>query len=269
MSETVPHGVPQGAVCANHVESPAIATCQRCGTFLCSSCLVTGPHGNLCVACAPKIGRTPWEDRARIGFFQAWLQTAKGTLLDPSAFFRLEPVDMGYGSAILWAMLNAFVGGFFALVWGLVQSAIGMSLSSQNPMLGKVLGAGGENIVFQVAGFLLAPLIIVVTLFILSWISHAFLAMFGGANRSFDTTFRTLAYCSTTQLFQVVPVLGMMVAVVWNVVIEIQGLAAAHGTSTGKAAAAVLVPFCLLVGCAAGLMFALFYMLGETFAPGW
>jgi len=267
VTEIVPQGVPQGAVCATHVDAPAVATCRRCGTFVCAACVVAGPLGTMCGACAPKIGRTPWEERAQIGWFAAWTRTAKATLLDPTGFFRTHPADFGYGSPVLWAMLNALIGGFFSMLWGLAQTAIGMSLAGSNPMVGAMLGGGGENLVITVATFLLAPLIVVVSLFVMAGITHACLAMVGGANRSFDTTFRTLAYCQTTQLFQVVPILGPLAAFVWNIVIEIQGLAAAHGTSTGKAAAAIVIPLCVLGGCAIALVVALVSMGGMAGFP--
>lgn len=60
LDETLPSGViPDGAVCPVH-EGPAVAICERCGTFLCAKCgsLGTPP---LCEDC---IGR-PEESRPR------------------------------------------------------------------------------------------------------------------------------------------------------------------------------------------------------------
>jgi hypothetical protein len=54
----------------------------------------------------------------------------------------------------------------------------------------------------------------------------------------------------------VIPFLGGLIGAVWALVITIIGLAQAHGTSGGRAAAAVLVPLgvcCLAVLALAGL----------------
>jgi len=267
VSEGVPHGVPQGAVCANHLETQAVATCQRCGTFVCGVCLVATPAGNFCPSCAPKVLRTPWEERSRIGWVKAFLETAKGTLFEPGRFFRLDPVDMGYGSPILWAMLCALIGGAFALVWGIAQTAIGIGIARENPVLGGYLGAGGENVIFQVFAFLASPILVVISLFIMGGLTHLCLMMVGGANRGFDTTLRVFAYCQTTQLLAIVPLLGPFIGFFWQIVISIEGLRTSHETTLGKAAAAVLIPVAALGACAIGLIVGFIYLLGESFGP--
>lgn len=268
MSEGVPHSVPQGAVCANHLDAQAVATCQRCGTFVCEACVVRGAAGTFCPACAPKVNRTPWEERSRIGWISAFGQTVQGTLLAPRRFFRLEPVDMGYGSAVLWAIVCSLIGGAFALAWGVVQAAIGLGLADQNPLLGTYLGAGGESLVLAFIQFLASPIIVVVAVLVMSGLTHLCLMMVGGAKRGFDTTFRTFAYCETTQLFAVVPLAGAFLAFFWNLVITINGLATAHETTVGKAAAAVLIPVGVLGLCAGGLILWMMLVIGQGFGPG-
>ena len=78
---------------------------------------------------------------------------------------------------------------------------------------------------------------------------------------------RVVAYSmGSTSLLQVIPVCGGVFAAVWAIVANIIGLAQTHEISTGKAAAAVLVP--ILVCC---VLTALFYaallavMLGAAF----
>ncbi|AKQ69605.1 Glutamate synthase [NADPH] large chain [Myxococcus hansupus] len=43
---------PTGAVCGNHPDVPAVATCMRCGTFLCGDCTELVGQSPYC-ACAP------------------------------------------------------------------------------------------------------------------------------------------------------------------------------------------------------------------------
>ncbi len=50
-------------------------------------------------------------------------------------------------------------------------------------------------------------------------------------------------------LFQIVPILGGLVGLVWQIVANIIALRELHQTTTGKAAAAVLVPYLLFCCC--------------------
>jgi hypothetical protein len=60
---------------------------------------------------------------------------------------------------------------------------------------------------------------------------------------------RVFAYAYSPQLLGVIPVAGVIAGFVWMVVVAIAGLSAAHRTSTGRAAAAVLIPLSI------GMMF--------------
>jgi hypothetical protein len=42
------------ASCANHAAAPAVATCQRCGLFLCDGCLVLDADESYCAPCAER-----------------------------------------------------------------------------------------------------------------------------------------------------------------------------------------------------------------------
>lgn len=45
--------VPEGARCAQHVDSPARYVCNRCGDFLCGGCASFAQDAAFCRACAP------------------------------------------------------------------------------------------------------------------------------------------------------------------------------------------------------------------------
>jgi hypothetical protein len=75
----------------------------------------------------------------------------------------------------------------------------------------------------------------------------------GGANKSFETTFRVLAFSQgSTGPLQIIPVCGGLIAGVWALVVNCIGLARAHETTTGRAVLAVLLP--LIVCCGAGIL---------------
>jgi hypothetical protein len=99
-------------------------------------------------------------------------------------------------------------------------------------------------------GFLiLAPLGIVIVLFIGAAVVHLCLMIVGGANQPFETTFRVLAFTQgSTGVLQLIPVCGGVIASVWGIVVNCIGLARAHETDTGRAVLAVLLPVIVCCG---------------------
>jgi hypothetical protein len=115
-------------------------------------------------------------------------------------------------------------------------------------------GMGIGSVLFVV----LIPLAIMVVLFIGSAIVHLCLMIVGGANQSFETTFRVLAFThGSTGPLQMIPVCGGVVAGVWALVCNCIGLARAHETDTGRAVLAVFLP--LIVCCGGGLLIAFMF----------
>jgi hypothetical protein len=82
--------------------------------------------------------------------------------------------------------------------------------------------------------FLLSPLLLIVTLFVVSGVCHLCLMMTGGANYGFQTSARVFAYAYSPALFGVIPFLGNLVAFFWMIVLAVVGLREAHRTTTGS-----------------------------------
>jgi hypothetical protein len=113
----------------------------------------------------------------------------------------------------------------------------------------------GESLMAASLVLVLLPFLIPIGLFISAGITHVCLMVLGGANEGFEATFRVNGYAYGGLAWtMVIPVCGGLVFLVWGIVLEIIGLADAHRVSTGKAAAAVLIPIAivfLLAMCAA------------------
>ena len=75
------------------------------------------------------------------------------------------------------------------------------------------------------------------------------LLLLGGARRPYETTLRVSAYASgATSVLGLIPLCGAFIGGIYAVVVAIIGLSRAHEISTGKAAAAVLLPIVLCCG---------------------
>jgi hypothetical protein len=106
---------------------------------------------------------------------------------------------------------------------------------------------------------ILVPLFIVIVLFIWSGLAHLCLMICGGANQSFETTFRVFAFSQgSAGPLQIIPLCGGLISGVWAVVCMCFGLASAQETDTGRAVLAVFSP--LIVCC--GVLFVVLFMFG-------
>jgi hypothetical protein len=204
-------------------------------------------------------GGVPWEERDRIGFGNALVETTKRVLGAPVPFFRAVSSSTGIGSPLLYALILGWVGVAASSFYStLFQSLVGSSVAGfgESPELAAALGFAQSW-----GGFLLqlilAPLGLIIGLFVAAGVFHVVLLLLGGAKRDFETTFAVVGYAQAPAIVMVVPFCGSLVAWVWSLALYIIGLSEAHGISRGKAAAAVLLPL-LLVCCCCGLLAGLF-----------
>jgi hypothetical protein len=124
------------------------------------------------------------------------------------------------------------------------------------------LDIGDEAVVF--AGFtaawafgmiILAPILVIIGVFIGAAILHLMLMIVGGANNGFEATVRVVCYAQTYQLAGIIPICGGLVSLVWSIVLYVVGLAAAHRTTQGKAVLAVLLPVVLCCAFMVAMLF--------------
>jgi hypothetical protein len=178
--------------------------------------------------------RFPWPPADGASVVGAFVQTWQGATFQPTSFFRALPERASVGAAVLYYLPLGIIIAGAELFWSLVLAPA----APRDNMLPSPL-----------VQFLLSPLLLLVSLFLSSLVTHALLAMFGAASRDYSTTTRVFAFAYSPMIFTVVPVLGTIVGFVWMVVCAIIGVREAHRTSTGRAAAAILIPvaFALIV----------------------
>jgi hypothetical protein len=201
---------------------------------------------------APRSG-LPWDHREEHGIFNAFIETLVMVLTKPGEAFTAMKREGGLGEPLIYALIGGCVGGVVSFLFSLGLQSIGFFADRHNTFA-AIAGTGIGSIVFVV----LIPLAIVIGLFIGSAIVHLCLMIVGGANQSFETTFRVLAFThGSTGLLQMVPICGGVIAGVWALVCNCIGLARAHETDTGRAVLAVFLP--LIVCCGGGLLIAFMF----------
>jgi len=214
--------------------------------------------GSTTTAVAPRSG-LPWEQRHSIGFLNGFAQTVMIVLTRPTEAFTVMRAEGGLGDPLLFGVIGGSIG---VIIWTLLSAVIhslGFAAAlSQQSSLDNLIGAslGGAMLIVRL---IMAPIIIAIVLFIWSALVHVFLMIAGGANKTFETSFRALSFAyGATALFGVVPCCGPWIALIWMLVADCIGIARSHETDIGRAVLAVLLP---VVICCGGLLVVLL-MLG-------
>jgi hypothetical protein len=200
----------------------------------------------------PQAASIPWEDPARTSTFERFVETAKLLATRPSEAFAGMPTTGGIGPPLIYAIVVGWVGIGIAVVWNTLFQGMWI------PFMGggeEAAVAAGFTAAWAVGMILLAPIFVVIGVFIGAAILHLMLMIVGGANSGFEATVRVVCYAQTAQLAGIIPFCGGLISMVWAIILYVIGLSTAHRTTQGKAILAVLLPVVLCCAFAAALMF--------------
>ena len=207
-------------------------------------------------------GRTGpvWEQPGPIG--SRFLETVRGVLLDPTAFYRTMRRSAGLGPPLTFGIAGTLIGSLIGSLYQLMFMSAGTGfgdVTAGEAAFASLFSSGCIVIV--------VPVFAVLGMFVGAAIYHVMLLLLGAARQPFETTMRVVAYAmGATSVLQIIPICGSVLAVVWSIVVYIIGLAQAHEIPTGKAAAAVLIPIavcCVLTALFYAALLAVF--LGAAF----
>ncbi|MGZ5522534.1 MAG: YIP1 family protein [Chthoniobacterales bacterium] len=195
----------------------------------------------------------PWEHRQERGFFNAFIETLTMVLIRPAEAFSIMKREGGLGEPLIYALIGGCLGGIVAFLFSLGFRSIGL-FADRNNSLAAMTGMG----IGSAAMIIIMPLFIVIFLFIWSALAHLCLMIFGGANQSFETTFRVFAFTQgSAGPLQIIPLCGGLISGIWAIVCNCIGLARAQETDTGRAVLAVLSP---LIVCCGGALIAFMFL---------
>ncbi len=176
----------------------------------------------------------PWEERESYGTLNAFFQTASKCILTPTRFFSKLPTSDGYLNPILFVAMILPITAVVTYLWiGLFR---GMHLTG-------LIG------LFFLASllFLLAEIVLPISLAIWSGILHLCLYLLGGAREGYQATFRVVSYCSVVGLFNAVPFIGSLGSFLYGLVLTTIGLRETHKTTTAKAVGAWAIPLGIFI----------------------
>ncbi len=196
----------------------------------------------------------PWETPGE-PFFDAFFETLKLFIIRPAEAFARMRRSGDLGRPILYAILLGWTGVIVSELYNLALRGMTWRLMPGMHQFGEMqrFQSTGLFVALTIFMMVLAPVLVLIGLFIWSGIVHLMLLILGGANAGFDATFRVMSYAATAQIAQIVPLCGGLAGGIWALVLEIIGIAEAHRISQGKAALAVLLPLVVCCACLAGI----------------
>jgi hypothetical protein len=146
-----------------------------------------------------------------------------GTLLNPLVF------------ALICIVISALLSGLLVLTG--VQQSPGFNPNPQNAIPSTFAPASA------LASILFAPIGGAIGLFVAAAIQQFLVRLVVGENNSgFASTFRVASYSQVTGLVNWIPIIGPLLAL-YGLYLAVVGIREVHGTTTGKAALVVLIPF--------------------------
>ncbi len=257
MSETPAETEATVERCLLHPEAVAVARCVGCERAVCVQCLSRDEDGLVqCTQCAEGVqidlaylfaqrskeeavageaatketGESPvvvddvvpWEAPRTTSDTQAFGRTTIEALLSPNRYMSRIPWVRG-------ELQNP-------LMYGLVAGCIGQLASIlqlvANPELLQIPGLTLSDT--ALTGFLLLslplmPLLLVVGLFVKSWLAHKLMGFMGERRNPFEATFRVFCYAEAAAVLLLVPIAGPYAAMFFSVFLLLTGLRHAQG----------------------------------------
>ncbi len=194
----------------------------------------------------------PWEERDRLGYADALIETVKLIVTAPSEAFSRLRSDGDVIWPLLFGLFFSWLGQFFNQIWNLI---FGQAMRSMLEGVGD-LGPFGQltptGLIGTVISISIWPFLFAIFILIGAGIYHLCLMLVGATNTSptgFEGTLKVLCYVQVSNLASVIPIAGGLITMVATLVLTVIGFKEVHRTTTGSAVVAVLIPVTLCCIC--------------------
>ncbi len=173
----------------------------------------------------------------------SFVDVARRVVLQPVRFFGGLPRDRNLINPLVFALVcivvSAILSGLLVLLG--VQQNPGFNPNPQNAIPSTFAPTSA------LASILFAPILGAIGIFVAAAIQQLLVRLFVGENnQGFASTFKVASYTQVTGLVNWVPIVGPLVAL-YGLYLSIVGIREIHGTTTGKAALVVLIPFLVVL----------------------
>jgi hypothetical protein len=183
----------------------------------------------------------PWESRMEIGFWPAIFDTIKSAVFSPKKMYGSMSIKGGMMGPLIFGLLIGSIGNMLSFFYDFLFSMLGFEDSF-----------GGAKIFFNspvryVYLLFLSPALVMIEIFISSFIAHVLLIMVRGNKNNYRATFKVFAYSQAAMIWSIVPFIGSTMGKLWMAVIQIIGLKMVHNISYKRIIIALIIPFVFIV----------------------
>jgi hypothetical protein len=200
-----------------------------------------------------------WEHRQTLGIVKALVETWKEVLLNPATAFSRMKTTGGFTNPLFFNVAMVIISVIFTLIYQFIfAGSFGAFAGSSRGDSSSMAALGvGTSAIFVVLIFVIAIPLIVATTFANAGITHFCLSLFKGTSKSYEATYRVMAYSYSAWIVAIVPCVGGILATIWVLLCTIIGLAKVHKTESWRAAVGVLLPVFVCLFLTAGVYLAI------------
>lgn len=172
----------------------------------------------------------------KIGFPKALFQTFNESTFKPDQFFVRLKGSSDTGKAFLYGLLLGSIGTIISFVWNRLFLEGLFSAFSQS---GKEF--------FSLNSLLYSPILVTIGLCIGALYFQIVLVLTRSARKDLWSTFRIICYSQSATIFQIIPVIGMLISMVWSAYLLMVGFHKVHGMTKMRAFVLIVLPVILLM----------------------
>jgi hypothetical protein len=266
-----------GAKCKRHPHNHATRSCARCGDLMCDSCAIRLENRYYCSDCIARIqskvavlseeeqrstraekSSIPLENYKKEGYFKTFFLTVWIGLYKFYELFDKSGRRAKIGTALAYGVImNCIyeIVRFAAVNFFKYKS---LELPKDAPPLIKEIYSTYADV--KLTYFLTAPLRALLGIILLALIYHIGVMIVGGAGK-YETTLKITCYSMSSLAFTIVlfpvPLLPWILALVFGILIVIQGSIQYHKIPEGKAIFVAFFPYIIILFLAVlvGLIF--------------
>jgi hypothetical protein len=224
------------------------------------------PRAPLAPGVPPLREDTPWERRAELGLFPAFVQTVVAATTRPGPFFAALRPDGPWPDALWYVWLIGVVEGLLGVPFTLLglqqdsERALRMldrfGASEQMRQAAEALLSREGGVPAALGATFAAMLVFPFLTLFAAAVTHLFGLLLGCHQGGYWATFRAFAYAWTPLLLLFIPCLGLPVALTYSGYLTVIGLKSVHESTTARAGLTAAGPslFCC---CCCGALLAL------------
>lgn len=187
-----------------------------------------------------------------MNLLQEWFETAKQVVFSPTQFFQQRQPEQDVMGLMKFATISLVISGVLTGLVAIAQNAILGGLTMEvwiSPVAGILGGVLGGTLGILIGGGIL----------------HIFVYLLGG--RGYMDTVNVAAYVTAIEAFFGWIPLVNIAAGLYGLYVQVRGIENIHNMSTGRAAAAVLLPVLIVLILAIGLYLWVATMTADLTTP--